>query len=109
VQCRDGFVFTSPVGSFKPNPFGLYDMLGNAFQWVSDCWTDNYDRAPPDASISVASGGDCSRIARGANWYRHPEGVRSSLRFHDEIGRRGTVIGFRVARDLGDEKQNAPR
>jgi formylglycine-generating enzyme required for sulfatase activity len=109
VQCRDGFVFTSPVGSFKPNPFGLHDMLGNAFQWVSDCWTENYDRAPADASIAVVAGGACAHTARGANWYRNPDGVRSSLRFRDEVGRRGTVIGFRVARDLGEQPSAPPR
>jgi formylglycine-generating enzyme required for sulfatase activity len=109
VECRDGFVFTSPVGSFKPNPFGLYDMLGDAFQWVSDCWTENYDGAPADASIAVVAGGTCAHIARGANWYRQPGAVRASLRFRDEIGRRGTVIGFRVARDLGEQPAATPR
>ena len=51
----------APVGSFKPNPFGLYDMLGNIFVLTADCWNDSYAGAPSDGSAWTA--GDCTKIA----------------------------------------------
>jgi formylglycine-generating enzyme required for sulfatase activity len=100
ATCQDGFAYTSPVGTFAPNQFGLYDMLGNAFQWVADCWTESYAGAPGDASVAVTSGGACARTFRGGSWNRNPAGVRASLRVRDDTGRPGNVIGFRVARVL---------
>jgi formylglycine-generating enzyme len=49
-NCRDDYVYTAPAGSFQPNAFDLYDMHGNAYQWVEDCWHDNYQGAPTDGS-----------------------------------------------------------
>ena len=58
---------TSPVGSFKPNAFGLYDMAGNIWQWVQDCYHDSYNGAPADGSAWIR--GECSRgILRGGSW-----------------------------------------
>jgi len=99
LPCSDGYAFTSPVGSYQPNPFGLYDMLGDVFQWVADCWQPSYEQGPADAAITSAAAGDaCERVARGGNWLA--DGIRASFRLHDESGRRGTIIGFRVARAL---------
>ena len=50
MPCRDGFAHTAPVGSFKPNPFGLHDMLGNVFVITADCWDESYAGAPADGS-----------------------------------------------------------
>jgi formylglycine-generating enzyme required for sulfatase activity len=59
---------TVPVGSFKPNAFGLSDMVGNVWEWVEDCYHDNYDNAPTDGSAWI-TGGDCkSRVIRGGAW-----------------------------------------
>jgi formylglycine-generating enzyme required for sulfatase activity len=93
---------TSPVGSFKPNPFGLYDTSGNVWEWIEDCWHDNYNRAPADASAwTEASGGDCKqRVLRGGSWGHVPENMRSSVRFRYIAGFRLNTIGFRLAQDL---------
>jgi formylglycine-generating enzyme len=55
--CRDGYAFTSPVVSFPPNQFGLYDMLGNVMDWNEDCWNANYSGAPTDGTAWQS--GDC--------------------------------------------------
>lgn len=93
---------TSPVGSFKPNPFGLYDTSGNVWEWIEDCWHDNYNRAPSDASAwTEASGGDCKqRVLRGGSWGHVPENMRSSVRFRYIAGFRLNTTGFRLAQDL---------
>jgi len=67
-NCRDGFVFTAPVGSFKPNEFGLYDILGNVWQWVADCSIHpTYLGAPTDGSALTKQ--NCqSHVTRGGSW-----------------------------------------
>jgi formylglycine-generating enzyme required for sulfatase activity len=100
VRCHDGYVFTAPVGSFKGNQFGLYDMEGNAFEWVTDCWAKNYEGAPLDGSPRLD--GDCSkRVNRGGSWTSTPTGLRSTHRDEDDVERTRVVdLGFRVARTL---------
>ncbi len=101
VACHDGQIFTAPVGSYKPNAFGLYDMEGNAFEWVEDCWSDNYQGAPTDGSARVANA-DCSnRVNRGGSWTSNPTGLRSAHRGVDNFESTRVVdLGFRVARAL---------
>ncbi len=90
---------TSPVGSFAANAFGLYDMAGNVWQWVHDCYHDNYDGAPTDGL--AWTGGDCSRrVVRGGSWIGHPQLLRSAGRFWNTHDDRGNLLGFRVARTL---------
>lgn len=99
VQCSDGFAYTAPVGSFQPNGFGLYDMLGNAWQWTNDCWNENYIGAPLDGSAWEK--GDCGRqVMRGGSWDDFPELVRAGQRYHDAVGYRDVYTGFRVSRPL---------
>jgi formylglycine-generating enzyme len=100
APCHDGHVFTAPVGSFQPNSFGLYDMEGNVFEWVTDCWAKNYDGAPTDGSARID--GDCSkRVNRGGSWTSTPTGLRSTHRDEDHVERTRVVdLGFRVARSL---------
>ncbi|MBV8538583.1 MAG: formylglycine-generating enzyme family protein [Alphaproteobacteria bacterium] len=101
AQCRDGYVFTSPVGTFKPNAFGLYDMLGDAWQWTEDCWRPDYAQAPGDAARAVASGADCARrVIRGGSWGNGAGAVRAGARNEDEVNGRNAGGGFRVARTL---------
>ena len=100
-ECSDGHVYTSPVGSFSPNGFGLYDMMGNTWEWTEDCWHDSYRGAPWDGSAWNRSGNCDQRVARGGGWYASPPSqVRSAERFKLDSSRRTTYIGFRIARTL---------
>ena len=90
---------TTPVGSFEPNGFGVYDVHGNVWEWVEDCWNISYRRAPTDGSAWLR--GDCDhRVLRGGSWYNIPEGLRSAYRIRNTTGNRGSLVGFRVARTL---------
>ena len=99
ITCHDGSVFTAPVGSYRSNAFGLYDMEGNAFEWVEDCWADSYQGAPTDGSARTA-GTDCSnRVNRGGSWTAMPTGLRAAHRGVDHFENTRVVdLGFRVAR-----------
>src|SRR5262249_50321120 len=91
---------TSPVGSFKPNAFGLYDMAGNVWQWVEDCYHDDYNEAPTNGSAWITIS-DCSRrVVRGGSWIVDPKDLRSADRDWDSTGNRGNNFGFRVGRTL---------
>jgi formylglycine-generating enzyme required for sulfatase activity len=96
---KDQWINTSPVGSFEPNKFGLYDMVGNVYQWVEDCANDNYQGAPVDGSAWLK--GECGyRGLRGGSWYYFPENLRSAMRLTLPLTLRFNFIGFRVVRDL---------
>ena len=90
---------TVPVGSYRPNGFGLYDTSGNAYEWVEDCWNDNYRNAPRDASAWTS--GDCRlRVLRGGDFASQANMVRSAARFRYDIDVRYYANGFRVLREL---------
>ena len=89
----------APVGSFKPNPFGLLDTAGKVLEWVHDCYHQNYSGAPGDSG--VFEGGDCSkRVARGGAFNTPSTSMRNQRRTSFQSTRPRTNIGFRVARDL---------
>jgi formylglycine-generating enzyme required for sulfatase activity len=95
---RDRWEYTAPGGSFSPNGFGLYDVLGNVWEWVEDCWNASYRGAPTDGRAWTA--GDCTRrVTRGGSWANEPWYGRSAFRVAAPEGR-GENIGFRVARTL---------
>lgn len=101
LPCRDGFPGTAPVGSFKPNPFGVHDMLGNVWEWVQDCLNPNwrFSRAATDGTAFVD--GDCDQRAyRGGSWLSNqPYYLRTGERYKF-TGARYNDLGFRVARSL---------
>ena len=93
---------TAPVGSFLPNPFGLYDTAGNVWEWVEDCDHEDYAAAPTDGSAWMKEGGgNCyTRVFRGGAWNYAPRGVRSSFRGRGDPGVRSAAIGFRLVREM---------
>jgi formylglycine-generating enzyme required for sulfatase activity len=101
ADCSDGENSRRPisVGSFTPNSYGLYDMLGNVSEWVADCWNDGYDGAPKDGSAWMA--GDCSKhVVRGGSYKDESSALRASTRSARVSGFKSTYLGFRVARTL---------
>ena len=91
---------TADVGSFPPNPWGLHDMHGNVWEWVEDCYQNDYNDAPSDGTARPSA--DCAlRVLRGGSWDDdHPQYLRSSFRYMYLPGYRFGNIGFRVARGL---------
>ena len=91
---------TNPVGLKRPNQFGLFDMLGNVWEWTQDCWHGNYAGAPTDGSEWIAGCSVNERVLRGGSWYNSPAFLRSASRIRVIPGGRINSIGFRLARDL---------
>jgi formylglycine-generating enzyme required for sulfatase activity len=90
---------TTAVGSYPPNPWGLYDMDGNVLEWVEDCWNESYSGAPRDGSAWTS--GDCSLgVVRGGSWLDLPGLLRSAFRGRNVRLFRNNNLGFRVARAL---------
>jgi formylglycine-generating enzyme required for sulfatase activity len=87
----------APVGSFKPNAFGLYDMHGNVWEWVEDTWHDSYEGAPVDGSAWLEGGDASIRVLRGGSWF--DVDLRAAVRGWD-FNNRNNNIGFRLARTL---------
>jgi formylglycine-generating enzyme required for sulfatase activity len=90
----------APAGSFAASPIGLYDMIGNVWEWVEDCVHNDYSGAPADGSAWIAGGNCESRVARGGTWNVVPASVRSGSRLFITSRSVYFNLGFRVARTL---------
>ena len=93
---------TQPVGTKNSNGLGLKDMSGNVWEWVEDCWHEDYHDAPTDGSAWLeVNGGNCGmRVRRGGAWTNSPLSLRSSSRNWYSADTRSTLIGFRLAEDV---------
>lgn len=92
LNCNDGALYTAPVASYQPNPFGISDMTGTVFEWTQDCY------GPYDIDARYF---DCStRVIRGGSWNYLPQDVRSASRDGVDPSTRSYDIGFRLARTL---------
>jgi len=98
----DGSTHTAPVGSYRANHFGLHDMIGNAWEWVADCYGDSYSGAPADGAAVSAS--ECAeRTVRGGGWISPLKGTRVAMRAKLAPDDQANFVGFRVARNLPDD------
>ena len=90
---------TEPVGSFKPNAWGLYDMHGNVWEWCEDVWHDSYQGAPTDGSAWTRGGDQGRRVLRGGSWLNNPRNCRSAIRYRITPVITNYTRGFRVCLD----------
>ena len=93
----DGYARTAPVGSYEPNPFGLYDMTGNAAEWTGDWYGETYYQTSPSRNPTGAANGT-ARVLRGGSWINEPQNVRSAYRNKSTPMTRSDHIGFRCAK-----------
>jgi len=98
ARCNDGYVFTSPVGIFLPNKFGLYDITGNVLEWSDDAWHHNYTGAPIDGSSWINGEDNGIRVVRGSSWVFNSKNCtnRSNSNYHADAS--SYNLGFRIAR-----------
>ncbi|MBU6225374.1 MAG: formylglycine-generating enzyme family protein [Burkholderiales bacterium] len=94
VGCNDGFEFTSSVGSFAANPWGIYDLQGNVMEWVSDCYSSTIQVQPWKNSECI------KRVIKGGGWDMTEKYLRNAYRGRAAAHISSTGIGFRVVRDF---------
>jgi formylglycine-generating enzyme required for sulfatase activity len=98
----------APVGSFKRNEFGLYDMHGNVWEWVEDCFAESYEITPRDGSAATGPP-TCERVLRGGSWFSKEDNLRSAKRYHNAPDFRYNLAGIRLAREIAFERPTGDR
>jgi formylglycine-generating enzyme required for sulfatase activity len=100
-ECDDGYAHTAPVGSYKPNKLGMYDVFGNVSEWTGDCFSTNHEGAPTDGSARRLE--PCVLgILKGGTSAGGPGYLRPSRRGGYPMHLRGDGHGLRVVRELED-------
>ena len=103
ANCSDGAATRSPVGRYAANAFGVYDMVGNVWEWVADCSVLPYPDRPTDGSAVLLTSEACThRAIRGGSWRSRLERQRVTFRGRDPEDARSDIFGFRVARSVSD-------
>ncbi len=87
---------TTDVQTFPANPWGLYDVHGNVWEWCADHWHDSYDKAPIDGTAWLTDKKDANRLLRGGSWFLNPVNCRAADRYSDTPGLRYSYVSFRV-------------
>ncbi|HDN26648.1 MAG TPA: hypothetical protein ENG03_06050 [Thioploca sp.] len=100
---KDSWKYSSPVGSFEPNPFGLYDSVGNVWEWVADPDHDDYNGAPEDGSVWKEGEEGDSRVIRGGSWYNLPLYCRVANRHKIDANEERNRVGFRCYRRIAED------
>ncbi|MGY8999581.1 MAG: formylglycine-generating enzyme family protein [Rhodospirillales bacterium] len=90
---------SAPVGQFKPNPWGLFDVHGNVLEHVTDCWTKNHNTLPIDG-LPLITDKCLSKVVKGGAWYYLPQVSRSSSRARNDTRVFSYFIGFRAFREV---------
>jgi formylglycine-generating enzyme required for sulfatase activity len=99
IEGRDQWTYTSPVGSFPPNGYGLYDVAGNVWEWCADRWGETYySQSPNENPTGPVTGHD--RVVRSGSWGNPPYTVRVASRFWFDPTYRNDNVGFRCAKSL---------
>lgn len=98
-KCSDGYAATSPIGQFKPNPFGLYDILGNVWEWCEDVYNSNaYSRHNRNNPLETSGGS--RRVGRGGSWGNEPADIRCAVRYGIPSSETVNFLGFRLVRNF---------
>jgi formylglycine-generating enzyme required for sulfatase activity len=99
LPCKDGYARTAPAGSFKPNSFGVFDLMGNAWEWVQDCYADSLAAIPSDGAPSSAQ--DCQlHTVRGGAWSATARMLRVTVRGKAPANEGFDDVGFRIVRTM---------